>query len=441
MDINDTLSAQVAVLGSMLISHELVGEVLSKVRDRDFISPKCRMVFQAIRHVFTQGERPDPVLVVNRLGGTPADGWGQYVHELMELTPTAQNIWEYVPVMQEQAKLVRLRELGGRLQSCADMDSARDFLAKGQELICNRPEVNIMDMEQGLMDFYERHREKHQYYSWPLERLNEGLFVEGGDYVVIGGYPSAGKTALALLFAWHMAQDKKVGFFSLETNDRKLHDRIVAANAKLDFSKIKRGELTQDDYNALAMMSQKLTKPRLELIEATGMTVSDIQAITLSKRYDIIFVDYLQLIAPERRTQNRENEVASISRGLQGLARKNGVMVCALSQLSRPEKAGENRKEPTMTSFRESGQIEQDADVAMLLFLEEYNNPKSRRILNIGKNKEGERARMYLAFDGGLQSFRMSAMDAPAPQKQQQAAYKQTTIGELPDPDPEDLPF
>lgn len=429
--------AQVSVLGSILLEPKLTGEVLLKLQDQDFISPKCRMVYQAIRGLFAAGETIDPVTVRQRLGGAPEDGWNKYLIEVMELTPTALNVWKYVEIVREQARLCRLRQLGLRLCEAGDLETAQELLGQASAELVERPGVQFVTMEQAMLDFFERHQERHEYFTWPLDKLNNRLFVEGGDMVVIGGYASAGKTALALMMGWHLAANgKRVGFFSLETGNRKLHDRLIAHTMRMNFSKIKRSELGESDYLALTRDTPRLTRPPLELIDASGMTVQDIQAFSLSRRYDAIFIDYLQLIRGAGR--ERYDVVTETSIGLHQMSQSTGIAVFPLSQLSRAEKGNGSAKAPNMASLRESGQIEQDADVVMLLYNEFPDKPDSRRVLKIAKNKEGEVGQIYLTFDGSTQTFRESVFDGPATKPPKQPTYRQIKLGEVP---PEGDPF
>ena len=189
----------------------------------------------------------------------------------------------------------------------------------------------------------------------------------------------------------------------------------------------------------------------MDLIDASGMTAADIRADALANRYQIIYVDYLQIVEPETRKANRTEQVASISRAFQQLAHTNGILTVALSQLSRSEKTKDESKiiEPTMSDLRESGQIEQDADAILLLYLEDPSKPnESRRVLKLAKNKDGERGRMYLTFDGAYQRFRQSVVDQPAPSvapMKRPRQYKQISFADrfwegIYDDDPDD-PF
>lgn len=368
MVIQDMEAAQQAVLGAMLIKPSIVGEILAEVRDEDFVSPTHRMTFQVIRTLFSEGKKPDPIVVLHRLGASDQQPWREYIIDLMDRTPTAANVWEYVPILKEQAKLYHLRLLGERLAQAGSLDDAAKCMADGNAMMVDKPGLRYVTMEQALLDFYDRHKTRKEYLTWGLDKLNDRLFVDRGDMVVLGGYASAGKTLLAIQFAWHWAKlGRKVGFYSLETGEAKLEDRLIAYNMRLDFGKIKRSELTEDDYKALAMASKRLVQPTLEWVPASGMTVDEIRSSALSRGYNAIFIDYLQLIQGDKR-RSRAEEVAGISIGLHQLSQSTGITVVALSQLSRPEKGGDGVKAPTLASLRESGQIKQDADVAMLLY-------------------------------------------------------------------------
>lgn len=441
----DKLSAQVAVLGSLLIDDRLVGQALERIRPEDFLAPKCRMVFQAIRALFAEGKPTDAVTVRSKLGGREDDGWTQYLMELMELTPTASNIWEYASIMRAQARKARRDELARMLMEAEDDEQEQKCMNQLNALRVDRRGIRRMDMSQMLLAFADRHSGTPvDYMTWGLPKLDAGTYTEMGDMVVLGGYPSAGKTALAVAMAYHQGKTRRVGFYSMETNRYKLADRLLANLVGIEMSAIKRNQITGEQWQRVADQSDRIRTHQLELIEASGMSVQDIQADALARRYEIVYIDYLQLVEPETRKTNRTEQVSGISRSLQQLAHGTGRLVVALSQLSRAEHTGKNEQvEPTMSDLRESGQIEQDADAILLLYLEEPNRPEaSRRILKVAKNKEGTRGRIYLVFDGQYQRFRESALEEPAPAAKRQT-YKrppktQIDFFDLPD---EPVPF
>ena len=173
--------------------------------------------------------------------------------------------------------------------------------------------------------------------------------------------------------------------------------------SKVPLAKIKRRDLNDADYQALADAATVLSERHLDCIDAGGMTVRDIQAVALNKRYQVVLVDCLQLVVDA--SKNRYEQVTNISQGLHTMARSNNMAVIALAQLRRPEKENGKPKPPTMADFRESGQIEQDADIALLLWPADPNDNHSGRVLKVGKNKEGERLKIDLDFDGATQTM------------------------------------
>lgn len=401
------INAQSAVLGSLLISPELTGEVMTKVRPEDFGNNDCRLIYQAITGLFLEGKTIDPVIVRERLSGFP--DMGETLRQIMVQTPTAANIWAYVEILQEQSRLARLRAIGSKLFEVPTMEAALALISEANGVFSSRPGVTRKSAEALLSDFYARHSEgKHpEYLSWSFPKMDDKLYTELGDFNVIGGAASAGKTALALQFAWHQARKHRVGFYSLETNDKKLGDRSISALAGINMGVIKRSTLTDPDWQRLAGCSGEICKRQIDFIQASGMTVDDLRADALAHRYEIIYVDYLQLLKVPK-VYDRTAIVTSISIGLHELSQSNGITVVALSQLNRDGQNGA----PTMSSLRESGQIEQDADTIMLLYKEDNDDPHSRRVLKFPKNKEGVIGLIYLDFDGETQTFSESGGDA-----------------------------
>lgn len=399
---------QVGVLGALLMEPKLVGPVMAQVRAEDFVSPVYRTIYQAITELFLEGKPVDLLLVNERLSGMGPVF--ETLFQIMEVTPTAANIWAYVPELKKQAALVSLREIGQQLEMAPDIENAQELVDRANAVFSARPGGERVSAQKLVEDFMDRHGEgKHpDYLTWSLPKLNDRMYTELGDMILLGGYPSAGKTALALRFAWHMAKTRRVGFYSLETGPSKLGDRSVSAIAGIDMGAIKRSALTDGDWEKLADHAENMAHCSLDLIPAGGMTVQDIQADALAHRYEVIYLDYVQLVRVVK-AGNRTEAVTGTSIELHQLAQTHGITVVALSQLSRakPTSGGEEAA-PTMSSLRESGQLEQDADAILLLYPEKRNNPESRRVLFVAKNKEGGIGRIYLDFDGRTQTFRES---------------------------------
>lgn len=286
-------------------------------------------------------------------------------------------------------------------------------------------------MEQGLINFYNDLDRTPQYLPWGIYFLDSGLTAESGDYIVLGGYPSDGKTALALSMAYYQAGTLRVGFFSLETKPSKLFNRVFSSAAQVSGTRIKRRNLTDDDFGRLESKAEELRSRDLFMIRSSSMTVEDIAAYTRAKRFDVIYVDYLTLIQAPGRTEF--DQATYISKALHRLAQDTGVTVIALSQLSRPENG--KVKPPTLASLRSSGQIEQDADIVMFVYREEPGILRSRRILAVAKNKEGETGRVPLLFNGETQTFRVDT-NGLIKRKRQEPEYKQQSFYALPDGEP-----
>ena len=403
----DPMTPQVAVIGSMLIEPKLVGEVLTKVGAEDFSDSRCQIIFQTISSLFYEGQPVDAALVAGRLQSIP--DIGRTIMDILHQTPTAANVNAYVEVLQEQSRMRSIRTYAMQLMDAATPEEAQGLMAKANGVFSEKRGVQRMSAAELLRDFRSRHKGKRpEYLSWGFRKLDEGLYTEAGDFVIVGGYPSAGKTALALQFAWHIAKTKRVGFYSLETRTSKLADRSLAALAKIDMGAIKHNSLSNDHWLQLDAMEKHIAAADLTMIQAGGMTVQDIQADALANRYEVIFIDYLQLIHTPR-IINRTEAVTSISLGLHRMAQANNITVIALSQLRRPEsQKGGAETAPGMSSLRESGQLEQDADTIMLLYKEKPDEPQSRRILKVAKNKEGVIGKIFLDFDGRTQVFAQS---------------------------------
>lgn len=434
------LDAQYAVLGSMLIDDRCIPAVIGKVQVSDFVDSTCRTVFMAIRSLFDGGKRIDPVTVSTELRNSEGDNFSKFLRELMDITPTAAAVMEYIEIMREGARLAQLQAFAPSLMGAKSLDDAREFLDKANALFVDRGKLRRMNMEEMLLNFYERHNEEHHYLGFGFPKLDQGIFVESGDMIVIGGYPSSGKTALSAAFAYHLAKDKRVGFYSLETSQYKLADRLIAHLTKLSMSTIKRGAFTESEWELVMKQNQDISKRNLEIIEAGGMSVSEIRADALAHRFDCIVIDYLQLIQTERRG-TRSDEVAEISRSLHTLSQRDKITVIALSQLSRPERTKSSALvAPTMSDLRESGQIEQDADCVLLLYEEDAEDP-NKRALKIAKNKEGQRGKIILNFDGATQTFTEAEPDEKdAPRRIIYGNPDQMKLKEISGEDPQ-LPF
>ena len=434
-----SLDAERAVLGALLIDDGIVTQVLSEVDERDFTSALNRLIFQAARAVLRDGGHVDAVNINAKLGAALGPDQQQYLLQLMELTPTSASWREYAQLMREQAALGRVRALAAQINGAATLDEVRPLLSELQGQMTARRGVKVVTMTQMLARFAERHAagRKPDYVSFGLEVLDRNSFVQRGDVVILGGYPSDGKTALALMMAYHMAKTRKVGFFSLETNDEKIADRTVTHAARIDFDRIKRSELTDRDWGTFAVSADEMAKRDLSIIQASGLTAGDIIAETMTYGYEAIFVDYVQLVEPEGSPRDlRSERMAGVSRALHTFAQSRGVLVVELAQLSRPDRG--TWRAPDMHDLKESGQFEQDADLIVMVYRPDPNSHYSQeqcRVIQIAKSKEGRRGRGVFSFDGLHQTFAPYTRDDEKGRKEKTdgEAPGQMELGEVPE--------
>ena len=436
------LDAQAGVLGSMLIDPDTVPLVLGRVQAKDFIEARYRAIFEAIAALFREGKAVDAILVREKLGGGVNSQWTELLTGIMDVTVTAAHVEDYVDQLRQGATLHGLRELGEKIAATEDLDTARQLLEEAMARQVERPGVQAMTYADGFAQFFDRHdgERRPPYLSWGVPVLDERIFTEPGDMVVLGGYPSDGKTALALQFASGFGKNRRVGFFSFESTKEKLFDRAVSRSAMLSYTKIKQNALEETDYKELMGMKDILSRPQVTLIDAAGMTVLDIQAYSQAHRYEVVIIDYLQKIkAPRGQRMSEYDRVTAISSDLQQFGRITGTTVVALSQLSRPDRDAKSRKirPPVLSDLRASGQIEMDADVVLFIYREDYDDKDSKRILKIAKNKEGEALDwVRFRFDGDLQTFTRIApqQDEPPAKKERQAPRQVSFWPEHPDP-------
>ena len=399
----DWVGAQKAVIGSALIDPGCVGRIMSELRPED-LSGSCRTMFEAVVKLKISGQPVDAVTVLNKLG--PA--YREEIVRIIDETPTAANVGAYIAICREQSRLTRLSALGAEIAGAATLDDARALLQEAQATAVQHSAA-VTDMNEGLAGFFRRHQDgEHRYVSVGIRELDERLSVDLGDVLVLGGYPSDGKTALMLQWCWHIAQTLPVGIFSFETNADKLMDRIVTqAVPEIQFTAVKRGTMGAADWKRITAESVQITQRKLQIVEAAGMTAADVLGVTLSKGFKVIALDYIQLIAPGtvRKGGTRQEELAEISKAVALMARRHKLLVIELSQLVRPQRGKDGKTPaPTLSSLRESGQLEQDADVVALLYRTGTAENAARQLF-VAKNKEGRLGRMGLKFDGERQRF------------------------------------
>lgn len=392
---------QYTIVGTLLQEPEKVGETLTRLSVADFPDIAARGIYAAIGDLHFAGAPIDAITVLDKAG----DEYGEAI--LYAREQYTMDLDYCVGQLLEKSRMSAVRALAEKIQTADSLEVVDRLVGKLNASMSSRKTVRTICADEAATDFWDRYNsEKRDFYRWGFEKLDKALHVAQGSFVILGGYASDGKTALSLQFAKTISKSRRVGYFSYETSREDLVDRLTAHMGQVPLRDIQDKTLNDKQIVSATKATEELYKmmKNLMFIEAAGMTVRDIQAFTLSNRFDAIFIDYLQLI--KGKDGPRYEVVTDISIALHTMAQEHKVTVIALSQLGRPDQAKDGaQKAPNMHSFRESGQIEQDADVALLLYAKNPNDYRSQRILKCGKNRNGERFSMELDFDGPIQTF------------------------------------
>lgn len=434
IDAELTATAEEAVIGAMLIDPDCVGDVLTHVRASDFGSARLRKLFEAAQALYLAQAPIDAVTMVSTAGGGELT---QIAKTCMDLTPTAANVLHYCGIVREQTAMRHLHEDAEALSSAKTLDEARDILASAQNVLSDKPGVTVTSLAESMADFLKRMGQpRPDYVQWGMGMLDQMLHTGRGSYVIIAARPSTGKTSLGLQLGLNIARSKRVGFFSFETLPDVLADRIAAMTLGVTLPQIKERTINSTDMIALAsqMARADLLRGNFDIISASNMTVADIRATALAKRYDVVIIDYVQLIKPAGRG-DRTELMQSVSMDLRAMAQMTGIVIVALAQLKRPDSQGKS-KAPTMADLKETGQFEQDADTILLMYLEDQANRSSDRRIKIEKNKEGYAGFVSrFSFNGRKQTFSYVNPDGSPPEAASQ------TFTELEDNEQIELPF
>ena len=396
---DNLVQMQWTILAEMIRKPSIIGNVVAQLSREDFTAIATRTLWDAITSIHNSGA-PMEIPPLREALGEDAD---LLLHEAWHYG--TDDVQWYVDRLKVYRRAAEIKSVCYELTAAEDMEEIQEKLDRLNSMAVTSRKVQVYtaaDMA-GIMLEELNDAEASKLIPTGLRELDDIIQLEAGDFVVLGGYPSAGKTALALQIARSMAYQYHVGFYSLETNQTKAARRILAATAGIPLGDIKRKQYTDDQCTAAAHAATDFAQLHFDFVPASSLTVQENTRSSVSRHQQVIFVDYLQIVRGKGR--DRYEIVTNISQDLHRLAQDYQIIVIALAQLTRPESIKGKMQRPTMASFRESGQIEQDADVAMLLYLSDPDNYKSDRELKVAKNKEGSKTKINLAFDGTVQRF------------------------------------
>lgn len=395
----NSIMAEQSAIGCLLMDGNLMAHA-GELNAGDFFQPECRTIFEALHKLFLVGRPIDPVTVLHELSSDHA-GYKEYLVRLAEITPTTAHFGEYVAIVTENARRTRAQQAAvhvvSLLQEGAPLHECQEeAFHLAQALSASKG--GCVSAAEGFALVLDSLDKPRRYIQTGFGHLDRYILFDRGDYMVIGGRPSSGKTAFSLQIVLNMAREYTVCYFSLETSARKIYERLLACYATTPFDEINRGMVK--DKARLETKQKSFSQLKLHVIDAAGWNVAQMQAKALERRAEVIVVDYIGLVSGQGKTIYER--VTNVSRDLHIMAQRGKIAVVALSQLNR---AGDG--EPDMTSLRESGQIEQDADAILLLNIPGQKSKKqvSQRKLSIAKNKTGRIGNIQLDFNGNFQKF------------------------------------
>lgn len=397
MAMKASFEAEQSLIGSILLGGaETMASIQQIIGPADFQASEFQTIYNACLRLFLQAKPIDAVSVMALTG----EEYKTAVISAAQIVPSISHAEEYAHIVRTAAQKARAHtltaELLENLESPADttecQHQAEDILK-----CFDAPKQNdTVSADEMYLKFCDRQDHPKEYIHTGFSKLDKCAYIERGDYIIIGGRPSAGKTAFTLQMMRNISRDYTAVYFSLETNNDKLGDRIVGSFNRIPLSEIKTNSITNEEWVRVADDYDKFKKLKFFTVRAAGYTLEQIQAKALQLHAEVIFVDYVTLI--NQRGDSLVERATKISMGLHTLAQKNGITVIALSQLNR-----EGKKALDMTALRDSGQFEQDADCVLLM---DYDEDKpDERILKIAKNKEGRVGRIKLDFQPEIQRF------------------------------------
>ncbi|CAA9432763.1 MAG: Replicative DNA helicase (DnaB) [uncultured Rubrobacteraceae bacterium] len=424
------LDAERAVIGAMLVSEAAVSVVGEMVVAEDFYSETHRVLYGCMMRLYSRGEPIDQLTLTNELrsvGEFDRVGGRQYVFRLVESVPTAANAARYAEIVRGKALLRAVIDAGDRIQqqAFAEPDDVSTALDAAEQLIygvSNRQMKEhlapVSDLAPSALEMIQRLYEQEGEVTGvesgfeDLDRLTTGFHKS--DLVILAARPAMGKTALALNIIWHAAavKDLPVAIFSLEMSKEQLVQRLISQTTRIRTQDLRSGNVKAEDWPKLVRGVAEVAKAPIWIDDSAGITLMEMRAKVrrLASRLNaqgeiplsLVVVDYLQLMVGQgNRSENRQQEISEISRGLKVLARDLDVPVLAIAQLSRAVEARHDKR-PMLSDLRDSGAIEQDADMVMFLYRDEYYNPdsddKGIAEVIVGKHRNGPTGREQLAW-------------------------------------------
>lgn len=434
------IEAEEAILGAILVSPACMNRVVEHIRPESFYKPAHRYVYEAMLHLYNSETEIDLVSVSDDLNMNQKlelVGGRAFINDLSYKTITTANVEYYAKIVQEKAIKRSLINAGSEIiNSGYDLNPIEESLESAEKLIfeiaSQKASSALLPIKDLVYDSYakleERSRNKGQ-----LTGVASGFYdldniytngLQKSDLIIIAARPAMGKTSFALNIAQNVAlrENVPVAIFSLEMSRDQLTQRLLGAEAEVDAGRIKTGDLNSKDWEKLAVAMDRFAQSKIYIDDTAGCTITDLRAkcrrlAMAEKNLGLIVIDYLQLIESTGK-EDRLQAISSISRGLKILAKELNVPIIALSQLSRAVE-GRNDKRPQLSDLRDSGSIEQDADIVMFIYRDDYYKTagdeeemaekainKGEAVIIVAKNRNGPVGDVKLLFQSNITKFK-----------------------------------
>jgi len=432
-----SLEAEQAVLGSVLIDPERFTDIATSLSEYDFYLEDHQAIFSAMQQLYLTSRTIDVVTLIDTLvhnGVFTDDQSHAYIKSIVDSVPSATNIKDYAKIVRDKSILRKLIDACGEINDTAyaaqdDVSAIVDTAeSKIFAIAQDKEQQGFSHVKEVLLNVHEHLRllreDKESTKGTPTGFSGVDKYLVGmnaGDLILVGARPGMGKTSFVMNIAVSAAHrtGKAVAVFSLEMSKEQLVSRMLSSEGSVDSYAIRSGNLNDDEYHRIAEASAYLTECDILIDDTTGISVTAMKAkLRRVKNLGLIVIDYLQLMQSDRRIDNRVQEVAEISRGLKLLAKELKVPLITCAQLSRAPES-RNEKVPMLSDLRDSGAIEQDADVVMFLYRPDYykDQPDAQNIAEviIAKNRHGSTGKVELAWLGQYTKFMTREEDMVEP--------------------------
>ncbi|MDD3613223.1 MAG: replicative DNA helicase [Eubacteriales bacterium] len=425
-----SIEAEQSVLGSMLLDNEAVAAALEELEGQDFYLEAHKEIFETILDIYDRGNPVDLVTVIEGLkqrGSLEAVGGSIYVSDLSVSVPSTANVGYYIKIIEEKSILRKLIKASNEIirdsyEASEDLDIIIDSAEKKIFDISQRKNARSFEQVKTiLLETYNKIEElsknKGKIVGVETGFRDFDLRTSGlnaSDFILVAARPSMGKSSFAVNIAQYAAVHNQVpvAIFSLEMSKDQLVQRMLSSEANVELQKIRSGDLDEGDWLRLVQAAEPLSNAPIFIDDTPAITAMEIRSkarrLKLEHGLGLIVIDYLQLMAGRGRYESRQQEVSEISRSLKALARELDVPVIALSQLSRAPEARQDHR-PMLSDLRESGAIEQDADIVIFLYRDEYYNPETEKKniaeAIIAKQRNGPTGTVELVWLGPFTKF------------------------------------